>query len=113
MTAPLEHILTPAVTALGFELLTWVLASEGHQKILRIYIDGPEGVSADDCARVSQQVSASLEVNNLITGQFHLEVSSPGLDRPLITPEHYHRFLGKRVRIKLRIALEGRRNFYR
>jgi ribosome maturation factor RimP len=107
----LENIIAPAVAALGLELVTCVLTFEGHRKIIRVYIDGPHGVTVDDCARVSQQVSAILEVQTPITGQFHLEVSSPGLDRPLITPAHYRRFLGQRIHIKLHNALAGRKNF--
>lgn len=107
----LENIIAPAVTALGFELVTCVLAFEGGRKIVRIYIDGPQGISVDDCARVSQQISAVLEVQTPITGQFHLEVSSPGLDRPLMTPAHYRRFLGQHIRLKLHNALAGRKNF--
>lgn len=111
MDSPLENTIAPAVTALGFELVTCALTFEGHRKIVRVYIDGPQGVTVDDCARVSQQISALLEVQTPITGQFHLEVSSPGLDRPLITPAHYRRFLGRRIRVKLHNALAGRKNF--
>lgn len=107
----LENIIAPAVTALGFDLVTCAFTFEGHRKIVRVYIDGPQGVTVDDCARVSQQISAVLEVQTPINGQFHLEVSSPGLDRPLITPAHYRRFLGRHIRIKLHNALAGRRNF--
>ncbi len=78
---------------------------------MRVFIDSPQGVTVEDCTAVSRQISAILDVENPIHGQYDLEVSSPGLDRPLVTPAHYQRFLGKRARIKLRQPLDGRRNF--
>lgn len=79
---------------------------------LRIYIDRwPGGVTIEDCERVSRQVGALLDVSEMIDGQYHLEISSPGLDRPLYTLEQYRRFIGSRVKIRLRTLFEGRRNF--
>ena len=100
-------MLEPSVNALGFELVAVEMAGT----TLRLYIDSPEGVSVDDCADVSHQVSAVLDVEDPIRGEYTLEVSSPGLDRPLVKPADFERFAGERVKVKLHSALEGRKNF--
>ena len=79
--------------------------------VLRIYIDRPEGVTLDDCQKVSQQLSAVLDVEDPIPGAYTLEVSSPGLDRPLRKPADFRQRLGQRVRIELLLPLNGRRRF--
>lgn len=108
----LQQLLQPAVEALGFEL--WGLeisGGSGKRKLLRLYIDSSQGVGVDDCAAVSHQVSGVLDVEEPISGEYVLEVSSPGMDRPLYQLEQYARYLGQRAKIKLRYAYEGRRNF--
>jgi ribosome maturation factor RimP len=111
-SSQLESIIAPAVSALGFEMVCCTLLAQGHRKILRVLVENRQGgITVDDCMRASQQISAVLDVAAPFSGQYHLEVSSPGLDRPLIIPEHYQRFVGKKAHIKLRNALEGRRNF--
>lgn len=110
--SPLESIITPAVSALGFEMISCSVSSVGRNTTLRILVDNPGGsVTVDDCMRVSQQISAILDIEAPFAGQYYLEVSSPGLDRPLVKPEHFQRFLGRQVKIKLNIGLAGRRNF--
>lgn len=105
----LVELLEPVVQGLGYE---WVGAEfDGHQRVLRIYIDTPEGVTLEDCSKVSYQVSGVLDVEDPIPGRYQLEVSSPGLDRPLFTLEHFVRFSGAMVRLQLSSALEGRRRF--
>lgn len=79
--------------------------------LVRIFIDKPEGVTHGDCELVSRQVSAFLDVEDLVPGRYRLEVSSPGLDRKLRTPADYERFAGKKVRIELRRPHEGRKQF--
>ncbi len=79
--------------------------------ILRVYIDQPDGIGLDDCETVSHQLSGVLDVEDPIAGQYDLEVSSPGLDRPLFELEHFRRFAGARVRIRLLEKLDGRRRF--
>jgi ribosome maturation factor RimP len=79
--------------------------------ILRVYIDHPDGIGLDDCEAVSHQLSGALDVDDPIAGQYDLEVSSPGLDRPLFEREHFRRFQGARVRIRLLEKLDGRRRF--
>ena len=105
----LTQLLTPAVEGLGYELVGIEHLPQGKHSLLRVYIDSAEGISVDDCSRVSHQVSGVLEVEEPIKGQFHLEVSSPGIDRPLFKLEHFQRFLGKKVKLKLYQAVEGRR----
>jgi ribosome maturation factor RimP len=100
-----------AVRGLGYELVGVEYLPQGRRSLLRVYIDSPEGVTVDDCERVSHQVSGVLDVDDPIHGQYVLEVSSPGLDRPLFTAEHFRRFAGNRVRLRISPPLEGRRNF--
>jgi len=104
-------LLAPTVESLGYELVDVELRLGGKNGLLRLYIDQPEGIGLSDCETVSRQVSAVLDVEDPIPGHYVLEVSSPGLDRRLTKPEHYRRFLGADVRIKLRFPVEGRRNF--
>lgn len=106
-TGGLTKMLEPSVNALGFELVAVEMAGT----TLRLYIDSPEGVTVDDCADVSHQVSAVLDVEDPIRGEYTLEVSSPGLDRPLVKPEDFERFAGERVKVKLHQSLDGRKNF--
>lgn len=110
MTA-LNEIVRPAVLALGFELLGCEYLSQGRYSRLRIYVDSDRGVSVDDCARVSEQVSAILDVEDPMAGEYTLEVSSPGLDRPLFILEHYKRFVGQQIKLRLRFPLDNRSNF--
>ena len=78
---------------------------------MRLYIDSEEGIGVDDCEIVSRQVSAIMDVEDPITGQYNLEVSSPGIERPLFVVAHYMRFLGHDVRLRTFRPIEGRRNF--
>jgi ribosome maturation factor RimP len=106
----LSELLTPVVAGLGLEFVGLEYAPQGAYSLLRIYIDAPAGVTVEDCERVSHQVSGVLEVEDPIKSHYTLEVSSPGLDRPLFTPDHYARFAGERVKVRLRVPVEGRRN---
>jgi ribosome maturation factor RimP len=101
------HLLDTTVTGLGYELVAWERSGKGS--MLRIFVDKPGGVEIDDCARVSQHLSRVLEVEGV--GYDRLEVSSPGLDRVLRKDEDYARFSGEKARLKLRLALDGQRNF--
>ncbi len=107
----LQQLLEPGVTALGYELLGIEHLAQGRHSVLRLYIDSPEGIGVEDCERVSHQVSGVLEVEDPIKGQYTLEVSSPGLDRPLFKPEHYERFVGEVVSVRLARPLGDRRRF--
>ena len=107
----LWHLLEPPVDALGYELLHLEFSSEGGNHVLRVYIDAPGGIRVDDCAAVSRQLSAVLDVEDVLPSAYALEVSSPGLDRPLVKPEHFRRFAGSRARVVLRTPMDGRRRF--
>jgi ribosome maturation factor RimP len=107
----LQELLAPSVAALGYELLGCIYISQGRHTVLRIYIDSANGISVADCERVSRQLSAVLDVEDPIAGTYSLEVSSPGIDRPLFTREQFLRFLGAQVNIKLHAPLEDRRHF--
>ena len=107
----LKRLLEPAIERLGYEMCDLELKLGGPDGVLRIFIDRPEGIGLDDCEAVSRQVSAMLDVEDPLPGHYVLEVSSPGLDRRLSKPEHFQRFMGEDVRVKLRFPLDGRRNF--
>ncbi|WP_372613600.1 ribosome maturation factor RimP [Halomonas sp.] len=109
--AALYALIEPVVTAMGFELWAIDLMSQGRHSRLVIYIDNPDGVNVDDCADVSRQVGAVLDVEDPIRSEFRLEVSSPGLDRPLYTLDHFQRFQGHLIDLKLRQPFEGKRKF--
>ena len=107
----LRKLLRSGVEALGYELVDAELVGGGHAPTLRVYIDSPQGITVDDCAAVSRQVAALLDVEDPIQGSYTLEVSSPGLDRPLVTPEDFRKRMDEMVKVKLRRPLEsGRRN---
>lgn len=107
----LVELLQPVVEAMGYEFWGLEYIAKGKDSVLRIFIDGESGVNVDDCAAVSRQVSGVMDVEDPITSEYNLEVSSPGLDRPLFTLEHFERYVGEFVDIKLRYAFEGRRKF--
>lgn len=107
----LSEMLSPAVEALGFELLGIEFVRAGKHSILRLFIDHPDGINVDHCAEVSHQVSAVLDVEDPISTEYNLEVSSPGMDRPLFKPSHYARSVGEVVSVKLKLAQDNRRNF--
>jgi ribosome maturation factor RimP len=109
--SPLRARLASGIEALGFELVDAELAGGRHHRTLRVYIDSPRGVTVDDCAGVSRQLSAILDVEDPFPGSYSLEVSSPGLDRPLVTPADFRRFQGEVIKVRLLNALDGRRNF--
>jgi len=107
----LHELLEPGARALGFEILAVELAGRGKNTILRVYIDGPDGVTLDDCARVSHQLSAILDVEDPIPDAYTLEVSSPGLDRPLSKRQHFEAAIGKQVKVQTNDYVQGRRRF--
>ncbi len=107
----LADLVAPVVEALGYELWGLEYLSQGRHTTLRIYIDGPDGVNVDDCAAVSRQVSSVFDVEDPITGEYTLEVSSPGMDRPLFTKQQFENYVGEQVKIRLRMAYEGRKKF--
>jgi ribosome maturation factor RimP len=97
----LKQLLEPVITAMGYELVGIEYVGQGRRHLLRLYIDSPSGITLDDCSRVSHQVSGLLEVEDPIPGPYTLEISSPGLDRPLFGVHDFERFTGHRVQVKL------------
>ncbi len=107
----LTAILDAPVVALGYELWGIEFIRAGKHSTLRVYIDHANGISVDDCAAVSHQVSALLDVEDPITTEYYLEVSSPGMDRPLLKPEHFARYIGQVATVTLRMAVNNRRKY--
>jgi len=116
----ISNLLSPTVQALGLELLGVEYLPSPGGATLRLYIDIPPGeavgdsetprmVGIEDCEAVSREVSAQLDVEDPISGNYTLEVSSPGVDRPLFTPAQFARFLGEQVKIGLKLPQDGRR----
>lgn len=105
----LTELVASAVEPLGYELLGVEYLPQGRHSVVRVYIDRPEGITLDDCERASRQVSAVLDVEDPIKGQYTLEMSSPGLDRPLFTAEQFARYPGRQVRLRLRSPVHGQR----
>lgn len=107
----LNALIEPVVTGMGFLLWGIEYVRSGKFSTLRIYIDHENGINVDNCADVSRQISAVMDVEDPISTNYTLEVSSPGMDRPLFTAEQYQQSTGEWVEIKLRYAFEGRKNF--
>ena len=107
----ITELIDTTIQALGLDLWGVELLQQGKYSLLRIYIEREEGVTIEDCEKVSRQVSALMDVEDPIAGEYTLEVSSPGLDRPLFRIEHYSQYVGSEVDLKLRRPLDGRRKF--
>lgn len=107
----LAALLAPAVTGLGYELVGVSYHPNSVNALLRVYIDKVDGIDLDDCLAVNEQVSGILDVEDPIPGHYTLEVSSPGLDRPLFSIEDFRRFIGSPVKIRLSRPIERQRNF--
>ena len=104
-------LLQPVVADLGYELWELEYAARAGGGLLRLYIDAPDGISVDDCERVSRAVSQKMDEADPIAGEYTLEVSSPGMDRVLRTREHFERFTGEPVQVEMLQKLNGRKRF--
>ena len=109
---PLQNMLEPEITKLGYELVRIITIGQKNPT-LQIMIDRLDNnnITVDDCAKVSRKVSEILDETDPIEGQYSLEVSSPGLDRPLTKIEHFQRFAGYEAKIETNIEVEGRKRF--
>jgi ribosome maturation factor RimP len=108
----LAKLLEPTVEGLGYEISDLEAKVGGQSGFVRIFIDKDDGISLEDCEKVSQAVSALLDVEDPLPGQYTLEVSSPGADRKLTKPAHFERFSGENVKVQMRFpTIEGRRRF--
>lgn len=107
----LYEIITPVVEGLGYELVGIEYLPQGKHSLLRIYIDQEAGITLDDCEKVSRQVSAVMDVEDPLTNNYNLEISSPGMERPLFVEAHYLRFAGHQVFVRMSFPVDGRRKF--
>ena len=107
----LNDLIKPAVEKMGYELTDIEIKTQDREQLVSIFIDNLTGINIEDCEIVSRQISLLLDVENPISGKYTLEVSSPGLDRKLTKFNHFKRFIGNELRIKLLRSMDGRRNF--
>lgn len=108
----IAELITPAIEAMGFDLVR-VQVSGSQRPTLQIMAEPASGrtMSVDDCAEVSRAISAVLDVEDPIAGSYSLEVSSPGIDRPLTRPKDYERFIGHEAKVETNAPLDGRKRF--
>ena len=107
----ITQLIEKTINHLGCELWGCDYIGQGKHSIVRVYIDKEGGVGAEDCAQVSHHVSGLLDVEDIVPSSYHLEVSSPGLERTLFKLDHYKKYRGQLVQIRLKIPLAGRRKF--
>lgn len=107
----IEALLTPLIEQEGGELVDMQWRKEGHQWVLRLFLDKPKGITLDDCAYFSDRVSATLDEGDKINRSYVLEVSSPGLDRVIKKDKDFERFSGKPVKLRLKLPDNGQRRF--
>ncbi len=108
----LQQMLEPLIEDLGYELVGVEYHPNPKNRVVRVYIDqAPDGIGVEDCERVSREVSALFDVEEPVPGQYTLEVSSPGVERPLFTAAHFERFAGETAVVELAVPVQGRRRF--
>ena len=107
----IEILVEAPIESLGYMLVGVEYIKNGRDTVLRIYIDAEQGISIEDCERVSHQVGGILEVEDPISSAYSLEVSSPGFDRPLFKQRDFERFIGAEAKIAMKLPVQGRRNF--
>jgi ribosome maturation factor RimP len=106
-----RQLAEPLAEEHGYELVDIEQASLGHHRVIRVYLDKPGGVTVDDCARFSRRLADAMDMNQIVPGRYLLEVSSPGLERPIRTLEHVQRFTGQRINLQTHDARDGRRRW--
>jgi ribosome maturation factor RimP len=111
--ARIWELAAPLAETQGLEIIDIELRREGGRngRVLRLYLDKEGGPNMDNLSQVSRELSALLDAQDVVEGAYTLEVSSPGINRPLRRPEHYRRFIGKKVRVRTRDLVQGRRSF--
>ena len=108
----IEAAITPSLTGMGFELVQVKLMDGKHQQTLQIMAQRPDGtISLDDCADISRQISAVLDVEDFISAAYRLEVSSPGIDRPLVKLSDYTKYLGHTAKTETVLPIDGRKRY--
>jgi ribosome maturation factor RimP len=111
IASKIEEVARRVAESEGLEVVEVEVKGGGNNRLVRIAIDKPEGVTHGDCEVMSQQVGTILDVEDVVPGRYTLEVSSPGIERKLTKPQDYERFQGKKAKITLRDAVEGRRTW--
>ena len=111
ITEQVAGLVEPSLEDMGFELVDVEYLSVHGKWVLRLYIDKEGGVTLDDCASVSREIGDLIDIKDVIVHQYVLEVSSPGLDRPLKKEKDFERAIGKKIKVKTITAVEGRRNY--
>jgi ribosome maturation factor RimP len=114
MGQSLKHLwdlFEPVVNGMGYELIEIEYQPNPKYGVLRLFIDKASGIQVEDCSAVSRQISAVIDVEDPVSGKFNLEISSPGLDRPLRRAEDFVQFSGEVAKIKTSMPFEGQRNF--
>lgn len=107
----LQALIEPLVESMGYELVLLEFSPHKGSAMVRLFIDAPAGITLGDCERVSREVEGVLDVEDPVPQNYRLEVSSPGLDRPLVKPAHYERFAGQVAKVQLIAPKAGRRKF--
>ncbi len=111
ITKQVADLVQPILDEIGFELVDVEYLSKYGKWVLRMYIDREGGVTIDDCARVSRELGDLIDIKNVIEHEYVLEVSSPGIDRPLKKEKDFIRAIGKKIKVKMAFPINGRRNF--
>ena len=111
VSAVVDELVGPIVAALDLDLLGCELVRQGKYSLIRIYIDKESGIDISDCERVSRQVSAVFDVEEPIAGEYTLEVSSPGLERPLFRLSQFQQYVGDEIQLRVKRPQDGRKNF--
>jgi len=111
ITEKITDLVDPVLEDMGYELVGVEYIASGKHSILRVFIDTDNGIGIEDCERVSHQLSAIFDVEDPIAGQYNLEVSSPGIERPLFHIGHYQRFLGNDISLRMVRPIDGQRKF--
>jgi ribosome maturation factor RimP len=111
ITDKITALIQPSIEDLGYELVGTEYIASGKHSILRVFIDTDNGIMLEDCEQVSHQLSAIFDVEDPITNPYNLEVSSPGVERPLFNIKHYQRFLGHDIKLRTARSINGQRKF--
>ena len=111
LKARIQELAEQVAASMGLEIILVEIKGGSSRPIVRTYIDRPGGVTLDDCERLSKRLSVVLDVEDWIPCSYTLEVSSPGLDRPLVREADFARFVGRSARVRTRLPVEGQRNF--
>jgi ribosome maturation factor RimP len=106
-----QTIIEPLLAGSPFEFIGVEQGGSGHHTLIRVYIDKLGGINIDDIAKLTRQINVVLDVESPVSGSYTLEVSSPGLDRPLFLPKHFQQQIGQKVSVKTRVAINNRHNF--